>query len=45
MLLNEDIVYIEKPEGICTLAFAVDEYSDYFSIHQSFVLPTQDLHK
>ena len=37
MLLKEDIVDIEKPEGICLLTFVVDECSDY--------LYTQDLHE
>ena len=27
MLLNEDIVDIEKPDGICLLTFVVDEFS------------------
>ena len=27
MLLNEDIVDIEKPDGICLFTFAVDEFS------------------
>ena len=26
MLLNEGIANIEKPDGICSLTFAVDEY-------------------
>ena len=26
ILLNEDIVDIEKPDGICSLTFAVDEF-------------------
>ena len=27
MLLNEDIVDIEKPDGMCLLAYIVDEFS------------------
>ena len=27
MLLNENIVDIEKPDGICSLAFVADEFS------------------
>ena len=27
MLLNDDIVDIEKPDGICSLTFAVNELS------------------
>ena len=27
MILNEDIVEIEKPDGICSLTFVVDEFS------------------
>ena len=36
MLVNEDIVDIEKPDGICSPTFAVDEFSGLFlhpSIH------------
>ena len=34
MLLNEYIVDIEKPDGICSLTFAVDEFSGLF-LHPS----------
>ena len=34
MLRNEDIVDIEKPDGICLLTFAVDEFSELF-LHPS----------
>ena len=34
MLLNEDIVHIEKPGGICSLTFVVDEFSGLF-LHPS----------
>ena len=34
MLLNEDIVDIEKPDGICSVIFVVDEFSGSF-LHPS----------
>ena len=34
MLLNEDIVDIEKPDRICSSNFVVDEFSGLF-LHQS----------
>ena len=34
MLLNDDIVDIEKPDGICSLNFVVDELSGLF-LHAS----------
>ena len=34
MLLNEDIVDIEKPDGICSLNIVVDEFSGLF-LHKS----------
>ena len=30
MLLNEDIVDIEKSDGICFLTFVVDQFSGFF---------------
>ena len=30
MLLNEDIVDLEKPDAICSLTFVVDEFSGLF---------------
>ena len=30
MLLNNDILDIEKPDGICSLTFVVDEFSGLF---------------
>ena len=30
MLLNDNMVDIEKPNEICSIAFVVDEFSDYF---------------
>ena len=34
MLLNDDIVGIEKPDAICLLAFVVDEFLGLF-LHPS----------
>ena len=34
MLLNDDIVDIEKADGICLSTFVVDEFSGLF-LHQS----------
>ena len=34
MVLNEDIVDIEKPDGICSLTFVMDEFSGLF-LHPS----------
>ena len=34
MLLNDDIVDIEKPDGICSPTFVVDEFSGLF-LHPS----------
>ena len=34
MLLNEDILDIEKPDGICLLNFVLDEYLRVF-LHPS----------
>ena len=34
MLLNDDIVYIEKLDGICWLTFVIDEFSGSF-LHPS----------
>ena len=44
ILLNEDIVDIERPDGICSLTFVVDEFSGLF-LHQPFLLYIEDLHK
>ena len=38
MPLNEDIVDIEKPEGICSLTFAVDEFSALFLHPSTFTI-------
>ena len=35
ILLNQEIVDIEKPDGIFSLTFVVDEFLDYCYIHQS----------
>ena len=42
MLPNKDIIDIKKPDGICLLTFAVDEFSGLFS---HFSIYTQDLNK
>ena len=34
LLLNENIVDIEKPDGLCSLTFVVDEFSGLF-LHPS----------
>ena len=34
MLLNDEIVDMEKPDGICLIAFVVDEFSGLF-LHTS----------
>ena len=34
MLLNKDIVDIEKPDGICSLTYVADEFSGLF-LHPS----------
>ena len=36
MLLNEDIVEIKNPDGICSLTFVVDEFSGLF-LHPSIL--------
>ena len=30
MLLHDDIVELEKPEGLCSLSFMLDEFSGLF---------------
>ena len=45
MILSDDIVDIEKLDGIYSLTFVVDEFSGFFYIHQSIILNIQDLHK
>ena len=30
MLLNDDIVDLEKPDGLCSLTFVADEFSGLF---------------
>ena len=39
MLLNDDIVDIEKPDGICSSTFVVNEFSGLF-LHPS-VFPSK----
>ena len=45
LLLHDDIVNMEKPDGIYLLTFVVDEFSDYFYIDQSFLLQKYNFHK
>ena len=45
MLLKEDIVDIEKHDGICSLTFVVNEFSGLFLHPATFSIITQDLHK
>ena len=45
MLSNKDITDIKKPDGICSLTFAVDEFSGLFSHLSIFSIYTQDLNK
>ena len=45
MLPNVDIVDIGKSDGICSFTSVVDEFQDYFYIHQSYLLNIQNLHK
>ena len=45
VLLNEDIVHTEKPDGIFLLILLKMNFQDYFYIHQSFLLYIQDMHK
>ena len=44
MLLNDDIVDIEEPDGICSPTFFENEFWGLF-LHQSFLLNIQDQHK
>ena len=46
MILNEDVVDIEKPDGIYSLNFDVDEFSELF-LHPSIfsIIHSKDLHK
>ena len=45
MLLGDDIVDIEKRDGVCSPTFLLDEFSVLFLHHQSFILKIQNLHK
>ena len=45
MLLNEDLVGIEKPDQISSLTFVVDELSELFLHPSVFLLHIQDLQK
>ena len=44
MFLNEYIVDIEKPDGMCSLTFVAEEFSGLFLHHQFFLLNMEDLH-
>ena len=44
MLLNNDIVEFEKPDGIYLLTFVADEFLGIFYIHLPSLLYIQDLH-
>ena len=45
MLLNDDIVGIEKPDEIFSPTFAGNESSGLFLLCQSFLLNIQNQHK
>ena len=45
MILNDDILEIEKPDGKCLPTFVVNEFSGLFLHIQPFILNIQDLHK
>ena len=45
MLLNDDIVDMEKPDGTCLPTFMWMNFQNYFYIYQSFLLNIQNLHK
>ena len=44
MLLNNDIVDIEKFDGICSTVYFENEFQKIFYIHQSVLSNIQDLH-
>ena len=45
IFLNDDIVDIEQPDGMCSLTFVLNKFSGLLFNHQSFLLKIQDLHK
>ena len=45
MLLNDNIVHIEKSDGVCCPTFVVDEFSGVLLHLSIFLLNIQDLHK
>ena len=45
MLLNNDIVDTEKPDGICSLTFVGIEFLRFCYIHQSVLLNIIDYYK
>ena len=44
-VLNDDIVDIEKPDGICSLSFVLDEFGGLFLHPSTFLLNIQDRQK
>ena len=45
IFLNDDIVDIEQPDGMCSPTFVVNKFSGLLLHHQSVLLKIQDLHK
>ena len=45
MFLNEDIIQIKKPDGICAPTFVVGYFSGLFLHPSIFLLNIQDLRK
>ena len=45
MYLSDDIVYIEKPDGMRSISFVVDEFSGLFLHPSIFLLSIYDQHK
>ena len=45
MPLNDDIVDMEKLDGICSLTFVVDDFSGFYWHSSSFSSKVQDLQK
>ena len=45
MLLNENFVQIQTPDGIFSSTFVVNEFQDSHYIHQPILSNIQDLHK
>ena len=45
MLLNDNIVHVERPDGICSPTFIADEFSGLLLDLSIFLLDIRDLHK